>query len=134
MRTYSELITLPSFKDRYEYLRLRGNVGVETFGHERWMNQNFYTSSLWRNVRDRVIARDLGLDLGCEGYEIWDRVIIHHMNPISSQDLVLGNPMLLNLENLICTSFQTHNAIHYGEKTFFREPYKPRTPGDTKLW
>ena len=134
IRTYREMSSFSTFKERYGYLALRGEVAEITFGHDRWMNQNFYRSREWRHIRDHVIARDLGRDLGVEDYEIHDRVIIHHMNPMMSDDLVHGNPDILNPEYLITTTHETHNAIHYGDSSLLRKEYTPRTPGDTKLW
>lgn len=134
MRTYSELRSLGSFLERYQYLRLRGQVGHPTFGSERYLNQRFYTSKQWRDVRNYVIARDLGLDLGCEGYEIYDKIIIHHMNPIVADEIRHGNDDILNPDYLITTTHDTHNAIHYGDESLLRTPLIERHRGDTKLW
>lgn len=134
IRTYSELRRLHTFTDRYEYLKLKGAVGQSTFGFDRYMNQRFYTSRQWRQVRDKVIARDLGLDLGVEGYEIYDRVIIHHMNPITAEDIEHGDRDILEPDFLITTTHKTHNAIHYGDSSLLPRPFKERSPGDTKLW
>ena len=134
IRTYSELSRFSTFEDRYEYLKLGGQVGKSTFGFERYLNQGFYTSREWRQVRHHVIARDEGLDLGVEDYEIYDKIIIHHMNPMSPDDLIHGNEDILNPEYLISTSHKTHNAIHYGDKNLLQKPYIERKPGDTKLW
>lgn len=134
IRTYSELIRLPSFEERYEYLRLKGSVGKETFGFDRYMNQQFYRSSQWKHIRNHVIARDLGLDLAMDGYEIFDKIIIHHMNPMSVEDLVHGDEDILDPEFLICTTHKTHNAIHYGDKTLLALPFVERNANDTKLW
>lgn len=134
IRTYSELIRLESFLERYEYLALRSEVGCETFGFNRWINQQFYTSSAWRRLRHDVIARDLGCDLAVEGYEIHTRLIVHHMNPISEDDITYGTRRALDPEFLICTTHDTHNAIHFGDASLLVEPYIPRSPGDTKLW
>lgn len=133
-RTYSELCEIDDFEGRYKYLRVHAQVGVATFGHERWLNQQFYTSALWRQVRYEVIARDLGCDLGVEGLEVHRALIIHHMNPIGSRDLHESNPDIINPEFLISCSLSTHNAIHYGDVSHLPQPYKPRRPGDTKLW
>lgn len=135
MRSYSELSKYKTFNDRFEYLRLSGSVGAETFGHERWMNQRFYTSREWKLIRDHVIARDLGCDLGVPGQEIVKRIQVHHMNPMTPQDLIHSNLDILDPEFLISVSHDTHNAIHYGsEEPPVRLEYVERKPGDTKLW
>lgn len=134
VRSYSELRSIRSFEDRFKYLALRGQVGSATFGFDRYMNQKFYTSTEWRRVRQKVIARDNGCDLGVEGYEIYDRIYIHHLNPMTVEDIKTGDPSILNEEFLISTTHLTHNAIHYGDESLL--PQKPieRRPGDTKLW
>lgn len=134
IRTYNELIRFNSFEERYEYLRLKSSVGKETFGFDRYMNQQFYRSAQWKNIRNHVIARDLGLDLAMDGYEIYDRIIIHHMNPMSVEDLIDGQDYILDPEFLICTTHKTHNAIHYGDKSLLALPFIERTVNDTKLW
>ena len=123
-----------SFEERFKYLSLRGRVGAETFGFERHLNQSFYKSREWRYVRNHVIARDMGCDLGIEGYEIFDRIIIHHMNPMTSSDIVGGNDDIVNPEFLITTTHVTHNAIHYGDERQLPRQLVTRQPGDTKLW
>lgn len=133
-RSYSELVRIPTFLERYRYLSVRGVVGCETFGFNRWLNQQFYTSRLWRHIRRDVIARDGGCDLGISGYEIHHRPIVHHMNPLVEEDIAHGTPNATNLEFLILTTHRTHNAIHFGDENLLVEPYKPRRPGDTKLW
>lgn len=133
-RSYSELITFNTFKERYEYLQLRASVGEVTFGFDRWMNQQFYRSVEWKRARNQVISRDLGLDLGVEGYEIFTRAIIHHMNPIRIEDLDEGDPDIINPEFLITTTHDTHNAIHYGDESLLAKPFEERRPGDTRLW
>jgi hypothetical protein len=133
-RTYSELITYQSFEDRFRYLSLKGIVGESTFGFERHHNQKFYTSREWRLIRDEVIARDLGQDLGIEGHDIFDRPIIHHMNPMVPEDIIHGNTDILNPDYLITTTLRTHNAIHFGDSTLLLKPLIERRPGDTKLW
>lgn len=134
IRTYSELIKIPTFEERYRYLRLYGVVGKDTFGFDRYLNQLFYTSELWRSVRDQVIIRDNGCDLGLEGYDIFDRIIVHHMNPITVEDLEEASDYLLNPEFLITTSLNTHNAIHYGdEKLLIKAPIE-RSMNDTCPW
>lgn len=133
--SYSELITLPTFTERYRYLRKSGIVGEETFGSHRYLNQLLYTSPEWRRVRNNVIIRDNGCDLGMEGYEIRDRVYIHHINPISSDDILNRSPALFDMDNLICVSFNTHQAIHYGDESLLPIiSFTERMPGDTKLW
>lgn len=134
IRTYRELTRLKSFEERFEYLKLRGQVGKSTFGYDRYINQAFYRSSEWRRVRNLVIARDEGLDLGVTGYEIFDRPIIHHMNPMGLEDLVSGDDDILNPEYLVCVSHRTHNAIHYGDESLLPKPLVERRPGDTRLW
>lgn len=134
IRSYRELRRIDDFRERYDYLRCNAQVGMATFGHERWLNQAFYTSTQWRQVRQEVIARDRGCDLGVEGYEIHDRIIIHHMNPIALMDLVHGDESVLDPDYLITTSHRTHNAIHYGDESLLIKPFVPRRPGDTKLW
>lgn len=134
-RTYSELKKLKTFKDRYEYLRIGGRVGESTFGFDRYLNQRFYHSDEWKSVRNEIIIRDDGNDLGIEGLEIKKAIYIHHMNPIMVKDLLDDIDKVLNPEFLICTSFKTHEAIHFGDETKLPE-YFPveRKPGDTTLW
>ena len=134
IRTYSELRRLETFEDRFKYLALRGDVGRSTFGFDRYINQQFYTSSQWRNLRDHVIVRDNGCDLGVEGYEIHSRLYIHHMNPLTAKDVSSGDPRILDPEFLITTTHLTHNAIHYGDERLLPRPLAARRPGDTKLW
>ena len=134
IRTYSELITLPTFKERYEYLRLNGRVGEETFGYDRYMNQTFYKSREWLNIRDEVIIRDNGCDLGVEGYEIHGRILIHHTNPITIDDILQRSDFLLNPEYLISTIKRTHDAIHYGDENLLIDVPIERTKNDTCPW
>ena len=134
IRSYSELRRLETFEDRFKYLSLRGVVGESTFGFDRYINQQFYTSRQWRQIRNHVIARDNGCDLGVEGYEIHARVIIHHMNPMTADDIVHGDEDILDPEFLITVAHQTHNAIHYGDEKLLPRPFVERRPGDTKLW
>jgi len=134
MRSYSELAQISAFEERYRYLREYSEVGIATFGHERWLNQQFYTSREWRQVRQFVIARDLGCDLGVEGHEVWKQIIIHHMNPLTIRDVVHHDPAILNPEYLISVSLRTHNAIHFGTEDQLDKPMVQRAPGDTKLW
>lgn len=134
IRTYSELITLPTFKERYEYLRLGGVVGKDTFGFDRYLNQIFYKSQEWQSVRREVIIRDNGCDLGLDGYEIKGKILIHHMNPINVEDILNRSDTLLNPEYLITTVLATHNAIHYGEATLLTTLPKERSKNDTCPW
>ena len=133
-RSWTELSRISDFYDRYNYLRLRGAVGQPTFGSERYINQNLYTSKQWRDVRHEVIARDLGCDLGVEGFEIHDKVIIHHMNPMTVDNIVHGESHILDPEFLISVSHRTHNAIHYGDERLLPRLLAARTAGDTQLW
>lgn len=133
-RSYSELRRLDTFEERFDYLSLRGRVGESTFGFDRYINQEFYRSVQWKQVRDRVISRDEGCDMGIEGYEIYDKIIIHHMNPMSPDDIIHADEAILDPEFLICVTHRTHQAIHYGDRTMIRQPLVARRPGDTKLW
>lgn len=133
-RSYRELIRLPTFEERFEYLSLKGEVGSRTFGSERWINQAFYKSPEWLNVRRHVIIRDDGCDLGFEDNPISHRVLVHHINPITPDDFSRNIDMVLNPENLISVSHNTHNAIHYGNADLLKSRYTPRQPNDTKLW
>lgn len=134
IRSYSELMSYETFEERYEYLRLNGVVGNKTFGFDRWLNQKFYTSREWRDVRQEVIVRDLGCDLGVEGHDIHARLVIHHLNPMVPADIVGGEDSILDPEFLISTQHGTHNAIHYGDASLLPRPVTERRPGDTKLW
>lgn len=136
IRTYRELISFPTFRERFEYLAIGGSVGAETFGHDRYLNQKFYMSHEWRKVRRDVIARDYGMDLGVDGHDIHpgERILVHHMNPMISANLLHGDMDILNPDFLITTKHDTHNAIHYGDFSLIPKDYVPRTKGDTKLW
>ena len=134
IKTYSELITLPTFKERYKYLQLSGTVGEETFGFDRYINQKFYRSQEWKRVRDFVIIRDNGCDLGVEGYDIHGKILIHHMNPIRIDDIRFLSEYLMNPEYLISTTLSTHNAIHYGDESLLMAEPIERTPNDTCPW
>lgn len=134
IRTYSELCKLKTFKERYNYLKLRGQVGKETFGFDRYLNQIIYKLPEWKSVRDKVIVRDCGCDLGMEGYEIGEKILVHHMNPITMDDVINHSQDIFNPEYLICVSHQTHNAIHYGdENQLILDPVE-RSPNDTCPW
>lgn len=129
-RSYLELQQFQTFEDRFDYLKLGGGVGHSTFGHDRYLNQQFYTSREWRQVRQEVIARDDGLDLGIPGFEIYDKVVIHHIIPMRPEDFETGNPLILDPDNLITTTHETHNAIHYGTRDNLQKPLVERQPGD----
>lgn len=133
-RTYSDLRTYPTFEERFEYLSLAGEVGEETFGFDRWINQHFYRSREWRSARDFVIVRDNGCDLGVPGYDIAADLLVHHLNPMTPEDLVQGRAWVLDPEFLITTCKRTHNAIHYGNLNSLPKAPVERRPGDTKLW
>ena len=134
IRTYSELILLPTFEERYEYLRLDGRVGEETFGFDRWLNQTFYKSKEWLSMRDKIIVRDNGCDLGIPGRDIYSRILIHHMNPITKEDILRRSDILLNPEYLICATPNTHRAIHYGNSNLLIKNPIERRPNDTCPW
>lgn len=134
IRKYSTLRRFNTLEDRYEYLKLTGVVGKQTFGWDRYFNQRFYHSTEWKRVRDIVIIRDEGCDLGISGFEINSKLLIHHMNPIWIEDLKNGNPDILDPEFLITTCDRTHQAIHYGDKYLLPQVPIQRLPGDTKLW
>ena len=134
IRTYSELILLPTFEERFKYLQLNGRVGDDTFGFDRYINQKFYRSAEWKRIRDLVIMRDNGCDLALEGYEIYGRILIHHMNPITVKDVELSTEYLMNPEYLICVTHNTHNAIHYGDEKLLMKGPVVRTKNDTCPW
>lgn len=134
IRTYSELIQLPTFEERFDYLRLDGVVGKDTFGFDRYLNQQFYRSSEWKRIRNQVIVRDNGCDLGIDECEIHGRILIHHMNPISIEDLQHMSDLLMNPEYLICVSHRTHNAIHYGDESLIVTTPIERSQNDTCPW
>ena len=134
IKTYSELSKLTTFEERYRYLRLGGRVGEETFGFDRWINQMFYKDPEWLKIRDEVIIRDNGCDLGIEGREIYSRIIVHHMNPITKADILDRSEFLLNPEYLICTVKNTHDAIHYGDENLLITLPMERNVNDTCPW
>lgn len=136
MKTYSELILLPTYEERYDYLRIGGQVGIETFGASRFLNQEFYRSKQWRKIRDYIIARDNACDLACPGYEIEDgrEIRIHHINPISIEDIENMSDFILDPEFLITTHEKTHRAIHYGDRRFRPFQMAQRRPNDTCPW
>lgn len=134
IRTYSELIKLPTFEERFRYLKLDGRVGEETFGFDRYLNQSFYTSREWRLLRDKIIVRDNGCDLGIPDREIAGKILIHHMNPITVEDIIKRSDFLLNPEYLICTYKNTHDAIHYSDENILYKAPVERRPNDTCPW
>ena len=134
IKTYSEMILLPSFEERFRYLKLFGKVGESVFGYHRYVNQAFYTSRRWRSARSEVILRDDGCDLGIPDRKIFDKVFIHHINPVSLEQLEDDSSELYNPDNLICVSYDTHLAIHYGDESLLRSLPVDRYPNDTKLW
>lgn len=134
LRTYSELVQLPTFRERFEYLKLDGTIGEDTFGFDRYLNQIFYKSKEWAAVRREVIIRDNGCDLGVDGYEIRGKILIHHMNPIRQQDILRRSDLLLNPEYLITTVLSTHNAIHYGDEKLLPIVPLERSRNDTCPW
>lgn len=134
IRSYSELAQLDGLEERYRYLAIRGKVGIATFGMERWLNQRFYTSREWRHLRHYVIVRDEGCDLGVPGFDIHTKLIIHHMNPVTVNDITDGDGSILDPEYLITTTLRTHNAIHYGDERQLPRQLVPRRLGDTQLW
>ncbi|MCA1806421.1 MAG: hypothetical protein LC687_00945 [Actinobacteria bacterium] len=134
IRRYSRVRRLDTFEDRFNYLRLQGSVGRSSFGFDRHVNQKFYKSSEWKSVRDIVIARDNGCDLGIDGYEIHANLLVHHMNPIDVSDILEREDWILNPEFLITTTHLTHNAIHYGDENQIPRQLVERRPGDTELW
>ena len=134
IRTYQHLLALPTFEERFQYLKLDGKVGQETFGFDRYLNQLLYTSDKWRRLRNQIIIRDNGCDLGIEGYDLHEGIIVHHMNPITIEDIKNVSDDIFNPEYLICTSLRTHNAIHYGDEKLLTQLPVERQPGDTCLW
>lgn len=134
IKTYSELIRIPTFEERYRYLRLYGSVGEETFGFKRWVNQEFYHSDKWLRFRDKIIIRDNGCDLAVKGFEIYGPIIIHHLNPITYDDILNQNPCVFDPDNVVCTKLSTHNAIHYGDETLLPKLPVERTKNDTCPW
>lgn len=133
-KSYSELIRLPTFLERYRYLKISGRIGEDTFGFDRYLNQTLYRSAEWKRFRREIIVRDEGRDLGCDGYEIVGNILVHHINPITIEDVLNRDPKIFDPENVICVSHNTHNAIHYGgENLLITEPVI-RKPNDTCPW
>lgn len=134
-KSYSELMSIPTFEERYRYLKLGSRVGDETFGSLRHMNQQLYTSDIrWKQLRNRIIVRDDGCDLAMPDFRIYGKVIVHHINPITIEDFMDNNPVIFDPENLICVSFNTHQAIHYGDESLLPQVPIVRTKNDTCLW
>lgn len=133
-RSHHELSRISTFEERFRYLALRGVVGAATFGFDRYLNQAFYSSREWKDLRHDIIVRDNGCDMGLDGYEIHDRIYVHHMNPMRPEDIIDGDEDIINPDFLICVSHRTHNAIHYGDEKLLPRPLTVRLPGDTKLW
>lgn len=134
IRTYSELIQIPTFKERYAYLKLQGVVGEETFGRDRYLNQMLYTSEEWRRFRREIIIRDNGCDLGCDGHDIRGKILIHHIEPLTVEDVVKRSSSIFDPDNVICVSMLTHNAIHYGDESLLITAPIERKPNDTCPW
>lgn len=134
IKRYSDLKSLDTFEDRFDYLSLPGIVGESTFGFDRYINQKFYLSREWKDIRHEVIIRDNGCDLGIDGYEINGALLIHHINPMNSNDIIHGEEWILDPEYLITTTKETHNAIHYGDRSILKIQFVERYRGDTKLW
>lgn len=134
IRTYSELITIPTFTERFQYLKLDGQVGIETFGFDRYLNQTLYRSPEWKRFRREIIVRDNGCDLACEGYDIVGKILIHHINPLTIDDIIHRDPKIFDPENVICTILNTHNAIHYGDESLLVTEPITRTKYDTCPW
>lgn len=133
-KSYLELIQIPTFQERYEYLKIGGRIGEETFGFDRHLNQTLYRSSEWKHFRRQIIIRDKGCDLGCEGYELYDKILIHHINPITIDDVLNRASCIFDPNNVICTSLNTHNAIHYGDSELLVTEPIERTKNDTCPW
>jgi hypothetical protein len=134
IRTYSELIKLHTFEERFRYLKLDGRVAEETFGFDRWLNQKFYTSDPWKSFRNDIILRDNACDMAFPGYDIVYRLVVHHLNPITKEDILTRSSKLFDPENVVCVSDLTHKAIHYGDKSLLPQPIIVRTKNDTRPW
>lgn len=133
-RCYSELITLPTFIERFRYLKLDGSIGMDTFGHDRWLNQVLYRSPEWKRFRNGIIIRDNGCDLGCEDRPIFGKILIHHINPLTIEDVLNRDPKIFDEENVISTILLTHNALHYGDESILYQDPITRQPNDTCPW
>ena len=134
IKTYAELITIPTFEERFEYLQLKGSVGKDTFGYDRYLNQVLYRSPEWKRLRNQIIIRDDGCDLACDGYDVYGKVLIHHLNPITVEDVLARSRKVFDPDNLVCVSHNTHNAIHYGDVDLLVTGPIIRTKNDTCPW
>ena len=134
IRTYSELITIPTFEERFEYLQLKGSVGKDTFGYDRYLNQVLYRSPEWKRLRNQIIIRDGGCDLACDGYDIYGKVLIHHLNPITVEDVLARSRKVFDPDNLVCVTHNSHNAMHYGDSDLLVTGVITRTKNDTCPW
>lgn len=134
IKTYSELITIPTFEERFQYLQLKGSVGKDTFGYDRYLNQVLYRSPEWKRLRNQIIIRDAGCDLACDGYDVYGKVLIHHLNPITVEDVLARSRKVFDPDNLVCVSHNTHNAIHYGDVDLLVTGPIIRTKNDTCPW
>lgn len=134
IRTYSEMILLPTFIERFGYLQIGGKVGAETFGYDRYLNQTLYRTAEWKRFRREVIIRDNGCDLGCDDREIYGKILVHHINPITADDIINRHSNVFNLDNVVCVSLDTHNAIHYGDEELLMLGPIERTKNDTCPW
>lgn len=134
IKTYSELITIPTFEERFQYLQLKGSVGKDTFGYDRYLNQVLYSSPEWKRLRNQIIIRDGACDLACEGYDIHGRILIHHLNPITVDDVLARSRKVFDPDNLVCVTHNTHNAIHYGDANLLVTGPIIRTKNDTCPW
>ena len=134
MKSYHELISIGNYEARYEYLKETHQIGDKTFGYERYLNQALYNSNDWKPVRTRVIVRDNACDMAMPDHEIQGRIIVHHINPITIEMIVAGDPRVFDMDNLVCVSHLTHEAIHYGDRELLQKPFIERKAGDTRLW
>lgn len=134
IKTYSEMIALPTFVERFRYLKIGGTVGKETFGFDRYLNQTLYRSTEWKRFRREMIVRDNGCDLACEDREIYEKILLHHINPLTIEDILRRDPKIFDPENVVCTILNTHNAIHYGDESLLVQVPIERTPYDTCPW
>ena len=134
IKTYSELITIQTFEERFKYLQLKGSVGKDTFGYDRYLNQVLYRSPEWKRLRNQIIIRDDGCDLACDGYDVYGKVLIHHLNPITVEDVLARSRKVFDPDNLVCVSHNTHNAIHYGDVDLLVTGPIIRTKNDTCPW
>ena len=134
MKSYRELISIDNYESRYEYLKETHRIGDKTFGYERYLNQALYNSNDWKPVRTRVIVRDNACDMAMSDHEIQGRIIVHHINPITIEMIIAGDPRVFDMDNLVCVSHLTHEAIHYGNRELLQKPFIERKAGDTRLW